>query len=329
MRLAATAVLAAILTAGLALSGCGRRPAETPDDSAASHARSQVERGPIRVVAEVDPVRPRLSDCPTLTLTIDHEEGVTVEKPLFADKLGKFNIKDCREPLARTNNGRVIEQQVLTLEPTEAGRLRIDPIAVQYTDRRPNADAREKTIETGPLSVEVTSVVGDKTPTLAELHPPAAPVELSSGFARWIWTGVVLAVVAGAAFVWLHRRGRQKAVVAARALTAEELANLELDRLVESGLADRDVKQFYVELTGIVRRYIERTTGVRAPEQTTEEFLREISRAKTFGEDVRMRLGDFLEAADLVKFAAHQPRPEDVDESVRRARVFIGTKEAE
>jgi hypothetical protein len=314
--------------AGLALTGCGKRPAETPDDAAASHARSQVERGPMRVTAEVNPPRPRLSDCPTLSVTIDHEEGVTVEKPQFADKLGKFIIKDCREPLPKTNNGRVIEQQVLTLEPTEAGRLRIDPMALQYVDRRPNADAREKTIETGPLSVEVTSVVGDKTPTLAELRPPAAPIELTSGLARWVWTGVALAVVAGAALVWLRRRGHRKAVVAARALTAEELANLELDRLVESDLANRDVKQFYVELTAIVRRYIERTTGVRAPEQTTEEFLREISRTKTFSEDLRMRLRGFLESADLVKFAAHCPRPEDVDESVRRARLFIATKEA-
>jgi hypothetical protein len=329
MRVAATALFAVIAVACLGLSGCGARPAKTADDDAANHARSQVERGPIRVTAEVSPARPRLSDSPTLTLTIDHEEGVTVEKPQFADKVGKFIIKDCREPLPKTDNGRVVDQQVLTLEPTEAGRLRIDPIAVAYTDRRPDADGREKTVETGPLSVEVTSLVGDKTPTLAELHPPAAPVELSSPLAPWVWTGVVVAICAVAAIAWLKRRRGRKAAVAARPLTAEELANLELDRLVESDLANRDVKLFYVELTAIVRRYIERTTRVRAPEQTTEEFLREISRAKTFNEDVRLRLRDFLEAADLVKFAAHCPRPEDVDESVRRARLFIGTKKTE
>jgi hypothetical protein len=329
MRVATTALFAAIGIACLALSGCGARPAETPDEEALNHARSQVERGPIRVTAEVGPVRPRLSDSPTLTLAIDHEEGVVVEKPQFADKLGKFIIRDCREPLPKTNNGRVVEQQVLTLEPTEAGRLQIDPIPVAYTDRRPDADGREKTIETGPLSVEVTSLVGDKTPTLAELHPPAAPVELSSRLAPWVCTGAVLAICAAAAIAWLKRRRRRKAAVAARPLTAEELANLELDRLVESDLANRDVKQFYVELTAIVRRYIERTTGIRAPEQTTEEFLREISRAKTFDDDVRMRLRDFLESADLVKFAAHCPKAGDVDESVHRARLFIGTKKTE
>jgi hypothetical protein len=101
---------------------------------------------------------------------------------------------------------------------------------------------------------------------------------------------------------------------------------MELDKLAQSGLAETDVKQFYVELTGIVRRYIEQTTAIRAPEQTTEEFLREISRKNTFDYEVNQRLQDFLESADLVKFAAHRPRREDVDESLSRARAFIKLK---
>ena len=51
---------------------------------------------------------------------------------------------------------------------------------------------------------------------------------------------------------------------AAVVLSPEEMAHMELDKLVASGLAEPDVKQFYVELTTIVRRYIERTTGIRA-----------------------------------------------------------------
>jgi hypothetical protein len=92
---------------------------------------------------------------------------------------------------------------------------------------------------------------------------------------------------------------------------------------------ETDVKSYYVELTAIVRRYIERTTGIRAPEQTTEEFLREVSRCSSplpKGEGMNnFRLKDFLESADLVKFAAHRPRREDILESFRRAEIFIGT----
>ena len=90
-----------------------------------------------------------------------------------------------------------------------------------------------------------------------------------------------------------------------------------------------DVKLFYVELTAIVRRYIERTTGVHAPEQTTQEFLQEISRRKDFPAEQSRRLRSFLEAADLVKFAAYQPRDEDVEESFRRASAFVGGADRE
>jgi hypothetical protein len=309
----------------LATSGCGTKSPTPQEDTAAKHARSQVERGPVRVTAEVQPVRPRLSDLPTLTLTIDHEEGVTVDKPEFGASIGKFTIRDIREPLPKTHDGRVIDQQILTLEPTEAGRARIDPIPVSFTDRRPQGDNTTHTVETEPLSIEVTSLLGDKTPNLGELRPPAAPMALPSSVPGWVWPVLAVVFAAAALLAWRRQRARRAKAVAVRALTPEERATLELDSLVASGLAASDVKQFYVRLTDIVRRYIECTTGIRAPEQTTEEFLREISRTKSFEQDVRLRLQAFLESADLVKFAAHHPNPDDVDESVRRARLLIGT----
>ena len=102
---------------------------------------------------------------------------------------------------------------------------------------------------------------------------------------------------------------------------------MELQRLIEQNLAEIDVKLFYVELTGIVRRYIERTTGVRAPEQTTEEFLREITAKETFDGMFSRRLKNFLESADLVKFAGLHPRKDDIEEAFHRAKVFIGLEQ--
>jgi hypothetical protein len=247
-----------------------------------------------------------------------------VQKPPFGSNLGGFVIRDFREPLPRISNGREVIQQIYKLEPTETGKLRIDPISVRFSDRRPSGDGRTHTIETEPLTVEVTSLVGDKAPSLGDLRPAAGPIGLPSRLARWLWAIAAVVAAALAAAWWLWRRSRRAKAASAVVLSPEELANMELDKLIESKLADRDVKQFYVEVTSIVRRYIERTTGVHAPEQTTEEFLREISRAQTFGRDECSRLRDFLESADLVKFAAHQPRGDDIAESIRRARLFVG-----
>ena len=79
---------------------------------------------------------------------------------------------------------------------------------------------------------------------------------------------------------------------------------------------------FYVELTGIVRVFVERTTGVKAPDQTTEEFLHEAEHHGAFTEVRRQALQRFLEAADLVKYAAQVPGSHEVTEAVDSAHAF-------
>lgn len=325
-RLKGGVALAAMM---LVLAGC--RPAAPPNGGQSvqsppppKSARSEVDRGPVRVTVEVHPAQARLSDEPQLTLTISHEPGVTVRKPPFGEALGDFILRDFREPLPRVEGEREVLQQVYTLEPTRTGKLSIAPISVTFLDQRPGQDGKEQTLTTDSLTVEIASVLDTDIPSLDKLRPSAGPIELppEPGAGRWLVPLVVLGTLGAGALAWLWRRSRHKAVEPPPP-EPRELAQLELERLLQSRLADHDVKQFYVELTGIVRRFIERTTAVRAPEQTTEEFLREIGRQQMFPEDDRRRLAEFLESADLVKFAAHQPRREDIDESVRRARAFL------
>jgi hypothetical protein len=281
------------------------------------------------LTVSVEPSPARLSDEPKLTLRLEYEPGVEIHKPRFGQSLGEFIIRDFREPLPRTDEGRQVLEQVYTLEPTRPGKLAVFPIAVTFVDKRSTGDGREHKLETEGLTVEVASVAATEMPSLGQLRPAAPPVELPAdrSAAAW-WTAGIVVLLAAAFVAWRmirHRRRQQE-----RVLTPRELAERELARLIEADWAHRDVKQFYVELTGLVRRYIERTQGIRAPEQTTQEFLAEIARRPDFPREETRRLRDFLEAADLVKFAAHEPREEDTEESLRRAKLFVGvaTEEA-
>jgi hypothetical protein len=317
----------------LFLSSCGRTVGDADgkgQEEEAQPARSQKECDLGRVTVEVEPAKARLSDEPTLTLTIDYAQGVTVRKPPFGESLGDFVIRDFREPLPKIEGDREILRQVYTLEPTRSGELAIWPISVTLTDTRPGGDGKERTLETEGLSVEIASVIDAEVPSLAELRPAAGPVELpESATARSWWLLILPILLFGAgALVWYWRKRRRQREEAP-SLSPRELAYLELERLLEQGLTEQDVKLFYVELTAVVRRYIERTTGILAPEQTTEEFLQEISRRETFPPDERSRLQGFLESADLVKFAAHEPRKEDVEESFQRAKAFVGLEPME
>ena len=289
---------------------------------------TELERGPIRVSIDIVPKEPRLSDEPTLTLTIVAEDGVDVTLPPFGQSLGDFIIRDFYEPLAKTTDGKQELRQVYTLEPTMAGLSMINPIEVKFLDNRPNGDGKTHSVNTEAIKVDIATMIESEAPSLNDLRPIAAPVDIPENkMASWMgWTVVLLtACLAVAALVWRFKR---KIATGKPQPTPQQLARRELDELISSKLNETNVKEYFVQLTGVVRRYIERSAGVKAPEQTTEEFLRQVNQQKLFSDEEDRRLGAFLESADLVKFAGYQPDEDSVRQSTYRAKQFIELKTA-
>ena len=106
-----------------------------------------------------------------------------------------------------------------------------------------------------------------------------------------------------------------------------ERAWAELDRLLKKGLPGRGrYKDFYVELTMVVRRYVQRKYGIRAPHLTTDEFLAQFRDA---GRGRCDDLAKFLESADLVKFAGLEATPDMADGATESARVYLKSDSSE
>ena len=97
-----------------------------------------------------------------------------------------------------------------------------------------------------------------------------------------------------------------------------------LSALADAGWLERyGYKEYYYRLTEIVRAYVERQFGLAAPEMTTEEFLNELSRARGSVPYDASKLRGFLEACDIVKYAAFAPTSEDADGALATARSFV------
>ncbi len=319
------AVVGVVVLAGCADLG-GEKHSDTSIDGGSDEAsdviRRVVERGPLRIVSEVRPAAPRLSDEPVFSLSFEFEEGVTVNKPPFGKALGDFEILEFREPPPKFDGARQIEKQIYRLEPTTAGELTIAPIQVTFRDGRPKVgDHQQHALQTEPIVVSVSTMLSGEAPSLSDLHPAVSPVALPEPISyTWLWLLLIPCLLL-TAFVWWFRRGSRASVEPI--YSPREIAEAALRELDRSGISETDTKRFYVELTGIVRRYLEQTTGVRAPELTTDEFLRDIGDNHAFRDKQREGLQQFLRSADLVKFAGHQPTTDDIQGAIRRARRFI------
>jgi len=97
------------------------------------------------------------------------------------------------------------------------------------------------------------------------------------------------------------------------------IAALIAENLLERGAA----QEFHYRVSYILRGYIERRFDVSAGEMTTEEFLNAIVSDRRFGSDVTTELHPFMIACDLVKYARHQPTPEESMTALRATEAFV------
>ncbi len=330
----ALAILLLVAWACVAI-GCGEapQPGATPSEPETTDAdalTTEATRGPVTVRLRVAPKAPLLSDVVTVDVTIESDDGVDVELPSMHGSLGAFTVRDFDEGLPAIDGDRRVRRMRYTVEPLATGAQLVRPVRVRFTTGE--GDARKRhTVATEPLKVEVRVASDDAKPDLAAIEGPRGLVDVPAPLLpfAWWWLLVGGGVVVLAVALWWWRL-RRRGPPPERRYTPEELAYLEMQELIAADLvAKRDYSGFYVELTGIVRRYIERTTDIHAPEQTTEEFLAAMRSRDDFALERQQRLADFLEAADLIKFAGQIPGADEIEASFDRAKAFVGLAERE
>ena len=283
------------------------------------------EEGPVKATVTLSPPMPRLGDSLVLTLTVAAEAGVVVEMPAFGEALGRFAILDFTPREEVASAGASTASQRYTLEAPLSGRHRIPRLRIEYRDERGGAaEAQTRELLTDELPFIIESVLPDGT-VADTLLPMRAPLEDRAASVAYWGAGAAIGLAGLAALaIWLLRRRRVMATLRERE-TAFERAMQRLERLELQGVPDDAAAgPWYVELSDIVRRYIEERLAVRAPELTTEEFLREAGRNEEFSQGHRDLLADFLERCDRVKFAAHRPGAEESRRALDAARRFLG-----
>ncbi|MBU2995737.1 BatD family protein [Cellulophaga baltica] len=184
-----------------------------------------------------------------------------------------------------------------------------------YTLPRQQITINEKPFFTDSLRIDVNTLVVD---TLAQKMydiKDITNVEKTSTF-PWAWVlGVIiaLAIIGGLLywFVWRKKTLTEEEKVAL--LPPYDRAMLELKKLENSKyLIQDEYKQYYSELTDIVRSYLEEDVHISALESTTDQLIEKLEMLKDAGnlkidDDTLNQFKRILQTSDLVKFAKSKP----------------------
>lgn len=130
---------------------------------------------------------------------------------------------------------------------------------------------------------------------------------------------VLVALVAALLIKKPQRPSRPPPPVDPHAVARRALQHLLAREYIEHGLPE----PYYVELSAIVRRFLELKFTLRAPEQTTEEFIRDTAASDRLTPEQQERVVTFLEQSDLVKFARLLPMPDDMRAAYTAAEQLV------
>lgn len=284
---------------------------------------ASAEKVGITVRAELMPKEPFLTDDLTMTLWAEHLPEYNFRIPDWGSKYGDFEVLETLPTENTISNGRQITQYRIRLRPVRSGTLSLPPIPLMAVK---NGSDDKVSLLIPPGKIEIRSDYENKTADLGDIREPFGIIKRH---APMILLATVVLLLSVTALIFILKRKKASAQIVEPVIPPSERALSELQQLMDKKVYVQDVREFYLRITGIVRWFIEQTTGLRAPEQTTEEFLTSLARDRNkngiFSKSMKDHLKNFLEFSDLVKFAKFRPTLDEIFDAYHNAKFVIET----
>lgn len=219
-------------------------------------------------------------------------------------------------------NGRKELLKDIIIQAFDSGLYTLPPIA--YVQGSDTMYANALTLKVIPVNVDSLMTVHD----FAGVESPGSNFfdfvpDWLSDYGLWIILGLILiGVITYLIIVW-RKKGRLPLVPQRKPVPPYQEAITALEQLNNRKLCDQGKeREFYTELTEILRHYLSRRFGINAMEMTSSQILR----ALNDNEETRLsreKMEQVLEVADFVKFAKVRPLPDDNVAAFRNAVAFV------
>lgn len=286
----------------------------------------------VQITASVDKLSLYIGDRVRFNLTIVYDSTYRLIPPPIAGALKQFEVKEYRTDIISVlENGDWRSESWFDVTAYRVGAHTIPAVPVTFE----LPDGRQRVVKSEPISLTVKSLLSelyDTIPESLDVRPLKAQLtrdEFEKPPFPWLY------VIAGSLFLsgvavllWLRRGYARRALSPIDRRTPWETAFEELAVLGQKHYPARQMyKEYYFELTEILRAYLGRMYSINALDMTTSEFMQAV-RTRFLPDSFDSRLESLLRHADLVKFAKMVPaqdRPQqdyqethDLIELVRR-----------
>lgn len=286
---------------------------------------------PVTVKAKLDSVNLLMGRLTTLNVEVVQNEGVKGHFEIFNNNSAGY-VGVCgdsvelrtsyRSDTVKLGSGRIQINYQIPVQAFDSGSYRLPELV--YV-------AGQDTALSNRVSLKVNPVVASVDEPIAGFAPVADPEGKSvfDNVPDWLyyyWWVILLAIILIVLFVWSYLRyknGQVLPVLQRPEPSPYEKAMSRLTALKERKLWEHGLeKEYFTELTDILRSYLDARFGINAMEMTSRQIMDSL-KGNPLVKEKRDYMRRILDIADFVKFAKVRPLPADNIKAYENAVSFV------
>jgi hypothetical protein len=279
-----------------------------------------------KAVLSLDTSSIRIGERVQLRLNATLPKSASIYWPFISDTLTDKVEVASKSKLDTNSTSRqdfVTYSQNITITSFDTGFHYIPPFTIQYSYA---GDTSRKELLSDGVYLKVRTVEVDTTRAIRDIRGPIqAPITFAE-LIPYLGGVAVLSLIIGLIWYYFWRKRMNKPLfpVISRTqyppwqLALKSLDSLESQKLWQNG----KIKEYYSELTEILRHYLFQQHGIEAMEMITSEILSAYD-LSGLQPDSRTLLSQILMQADYAKFAKAIPQRSENELSMIYARQFI------
>lgn len=202
------------------------------------------------------------------------------------------------------SNGNLNFSQQIIITSFDSGRQVIPPLAL--TASTLDGDSTFN-IYTDSIAINVTYSPADST---LPFHDIKTIIEVKKSFPWWIWAltaaGIIIIIALVIYFLRKSKKKKETGIFESK-LSPYDEAMLLLDELQKQNLPEKnEIREYYLRLSDIFKRYLSRKTNSYQMHLTTDELLMELGQLNLSKEKIA-NFASCLTMGNIVKFARYVP----------------------